>query len=77
MWYVYFEKLLVVDKKGNCIGSGIFYIYMYLFINIFIMYVCIMLLFFYVGFKLYLCFYFFLVSMVFGMECIINFLLIF
>lgn len=73
-----FEKSPVVDKKGNRIGSGIFYTYfMYLFINTFITYVCTMLLSLYVGFKLYLRFYFSPVSMAFGMERIINFLSIF
>lgn len=71
------KKSPVVDKKGNRIGSGIFYTYMYLFINTFITYVCTMLLSLYVGFKLYLCFYFSPVSMAFGMERIINFLSIF
>lgn len=71
MWYAYFEKSPLVDKKGNRIGSGIFYTYMYLFINTFITYVCTMLS-LYVGFKLYLRFYFSPVSMAFRMERIIN-----
>lgn len=72
MWYAYFEKSPLVDKKGNRIGSGIFYTYMYLFINTFITYVCTMLLSLYVGFKLYLRFYFSPLSMAFRMERIIN-----
>lgn len=71
MWYAYFEKSPLVDKKGNRIGSGIFYTYMYLLINTFITYVCTMLS-LYVGFKLYLRFYFSPVSMAFRMERIIN-----